>query len=224
MKTRTKVLLLALCAIVLVASTVIATVAFLTSTTDAVKNTFTFGQVIITLDESKVNSDGSLGSTGERVTNNDYHLIPGHHYIKDPTVHVDEDSEDCWIFVKLENDLINIIDGNTTVGENDADDTVYTIEAQMIKNGWTLIDEQKNVWAYKNIVSANANVPVFNSFDIVDDANVSEYATEKDNDGNVIGGATIDLIAYAVQADGFNNIDLTDLENAKTAWNSTFGK
>lgn len=224
MKTRTKVLLMAISAVLLVVSTVIATVAFLTSTTEVVQNTFTFGQVIITLDESKVNSDGSLSLTEERVTNNDYHLIPGHHYIKDPTVHVDEDSEDCWIFVKLENDLINIIDGNTTVGEDDADDTVYTIEAQMIKNGWTLIDAQKNIWAYKNIVSANTSVPVFNSFDINDDANVSGYATEKDNNGNVTGGATIDLIAYAVQADGFNNTSITPLENAKIAWNSTFGK
>ena len=223
MKTRTKVLLMAISAVLLVVSTVITTVAFLTSKTDVVQNTFTFGQVIITLDESDVEPNGTLSTTGERVITNDYHLIPGHHYIKDPTVHVDEDSEDCWLFVKLKNDLVEIIDGKTTFDDNDAADTVYTIEAQMSKNGWTCIDEQNNVWAYKQIVFAQDNIPVFNSFDLVDNADVSAYVTEKDADGKVIGGKTIDLVAYAVQADGFNNDELSALENAELAWASTFG-
>ena len=223
MKTTTKALLIALCALLLVVGSVSITVAYLTGE-DSVTNTFTVGKVAIVLDEADVKPDGSYETdVNARVDANVYHLIPGHEYIKDPVIHVDEKSEDCWLFVKLKNDLVEIIDGKTTFDDNDAADTVYTIEAQMSKNGWTCIDEQNNVWAYKQIVYAQDDIPVFNSFDLVDNADVSAYVTEKDADGKVIGGKTIDLVAYAVQADGFNNDELSALENAELAWASTFG-
>ena len=87
MKTKGKVLILVLCAMLLVVSTVFATVAFLTST-DSVQNTFTFGQVIITLDEAEVTTNGVVVQGADRRHTNDYHLIPGHFYVKDPIVHV----------------------------------------------------------------------------------------------------------------------------------------
>lgn len=218
MKTKTKALALALCAVLLVVSTVFVTMAFLTST-DSVTNTFTFGQVGILLDEADVDKNGDIvaggdrTSTTDRVKENEYHLIPGHSYTKDPTIHVDSDSEDCWLFVKLKNDLELIIAGEETYSAENAADTVYTIEAQMSKNGWTCIDTANNIWAYKEVVSANANVYVFDSFELVDNANVSDYATTKDAEGNVTGGTTIDVTAYAVQADGFTT--------ATDAWNAT---
>ena len=51
MKTRSKALLLTLCAVLLVTASVLGTMAFLTST-DEVKNTFTVGSVNIALDET----------------------------------------------------------------------------------------------------------------------------------------------------------------------------
>ena len=62
MKTRTKVLLLTLCAALLVCATVLATMAFLTDTAE-VKNTFTVGNVDITLDEAKVTVYGKADGT-----------------------------------------------------------------------------------------------------------------------------------------------------------------
>lgn len=59
MKTKSKALLLTLCAVLLVAASVMGTMAYLTST-DKVENTFTVGNVKITLDEAKVNTDGTL--------------------------------------------------------------------------------------------------------------------------------------------------------------------
>ena len=59
MKTRSKALLLTLCAVLLVAATIFGTMAYLTST-DTVTNTFTVGKVNIKLDEAKANSDGTL--------------------------------------------------------------------------------------------------------------------------------------------------------------------
>ena len=59
MKTKTKALALALCAVLLVVSTVFVTMAYLTSKTDVVTNTFTVGKVTITLDEAKVDEYGN---------------------------------------------------------------------------------------------------------------------------------------------------------------------
>ena len=53
MKTKSKALLLTLCAVLLVAASVLGTMAYLTSTAK-VENTFTIGKVEITLDETDV--------------------------------------------------------------------------------------------------------------------------------------------------------------------------
>ncbi len=58
MKKKTKALMLVLCAVLLVTASVLGTMAYLTST-DQVVNTFTVGKVAITLDEAKVNADGT---------------------------------------------------------------------------------------------------------------------------------------------------------------------
>ena len=59
MKTKSKALLMTLCAVLLVAASVLGTMAYLTST-DEVENTFTVGNVKIALDEAKVNADGTV--------------------------------------------------------------------------------------------------------------------------------------------------------------------
>lgn len=63
------------------------TVAWLTDKTTAVTNTFTYGDINITLAET---------------TGNDYKIIPGVNIEKDPKVTVKKDSEACWLFVKVE--------------------------------------------------------------------------------------------------------------------------
>ncbi|MBE6038233.1 MAG: hypothetical protein E7218_03410 [Anaerofustis stercorihominis] len=103
MKTRNKALLTVLCAILLVVVSVMGTLAYLTDD-DSVVNTFTVGKVELILDETDVKTDGTK-DTNERVKENEYHLIPGHTYIKDPTVTVKADSEDCYVrmFVEVKN-------------------------------------------------------------------------------------------------------------------------
>lgn len=63
------------------------TVAWLVSSTNAVVNTFTYGDINITLGET---------------TGSDYKIIPGVDIPKDPKVTVKKDSEACWLFVKVE--------------------------------------------------------------------------------------------------------------------------
>lgn len=63
------------------------TVAWLTDKTTAVTNTFTYGDINITLAET---------------TGSNYKIIPGVNIEKDPKVTVEKDSEACWLFVKVE--------------------------------------------------------------------------------------------------------------------------
>ena len=100
MKTKSKALLMTLCAVLLVAASVLGTMAYLTST-DEVENTFTVGNVKIALDEAKVNADGSKVNGNDRVKGNEYKLMPGHTYVKDPTVTVKAPSVDSYVRMKV---------------------------------------------------------------------------------------------------------------------------
>lgn len=180
MRTKTKALALALCAVLLVVTTVFVTMAFLTSK-DTVTNTFTVGKVTITLDEADVNNDGTYVSNKDaRVDANEYKLIPGHTYIKDPTIHVADDSEECWLFVKVENGLANAEAEGAT-----------SIESQMAAKGWAKV-EGTDVYAYATKQAAGADVVVFDNFKIAGTTDVSLYED-----------AEIVVTAYAIQADGF---------------------
>lgn len=87
---------LALVLVVAVAS-VGGMIAWLTDKTDAVTNTFTVGDINITLTETK-KPDGTALSTGDKW---EAKLIPGKEYSKDPKVTVLANSEDCYLFVKV---------------------------------------------------------------------------------------------------------------------------
>lgn len=100
MKTKSKALLLTLCAVLLVAASVLGTMAYLTSSAE-VKNTFTVGKVEIKLDEAKVTADGIPVEGADRVTANSYKLMPGTTYTKDPTVTVKAGSEDSYVRMKV---------------------------------------------------------------------------------------------------------------------------
>lgn len=95
MKTKSKALLLTLCAVLLVAASVLGTMAYLTSTAK-VENTFTVGKVEIKLDETDVTNP-----TGPRVQANSYKLMPGTTYTKDPTVTVKAGSEESYVRMKV---------------------------------------------------------------------------------------------------------------------------
>lgn len=206
MKTGKKALLLALCAVLLVAATVMGTMAYLVDT-KTVENTFTIGKVAITLNEAKVDVNGDEVKDAPRTDKNEYKLMPGHFYKKDPTVHVAAGSEDSWIFVKVENG-ISTFEATTET----ADDGYKTIADQIAAYGWEKLTEVDNVY-YKKYTSNTSEVDlrVFDRFKIADDANT------KDNWSSISATSTkVTITAYAVQADGFTT--------AKAAWDATYGK
>lgn len=75
-----------LSAALIVCATVAGTLAWLTDTTAPVVNTFTVGDINITLTESE---------------NLDLKMVPGQPIEKDPKVTVKAGSEACWLFVKV---------------------------------------------------------------------------------------------------------------------------
>lgn len=109
-KTKTKALLMSLCAVLLVAASVLGTMAYLKDS-KVVKNTFTVGNVAISLDEAKVDGNGNAidkdgkivtnPADAERVPGNAYKLLPNHTYTKDPTVTVKTPSVDSYVRMKV---------------------------------------------------------------------------------------------------------------------------
>lgn len=178
MKTKRKALLLSLCAVLLVVASVMGTMAYLTSTSATVTNTFTVGNVGITLDEAPVNTNGQVVD-GNRRTENQYLLVPGQSYTKDPIVHVTANSENSWIFVKVANPLANFEAGTT-------------IAAQIEAKGWEELEPGVYYKAYTKSPTLT-DLPVFDNF------------TLKDNADTITGWGTIQPItikAYAVQSAG----------------------
>lgn len=96
MKKTYKSLLCALCAIVLVTVSVVGTLAYLIDEEEVV-NTFTVGNVDITLDETDVDENGVPVQGADRVTGNEYHLVPAQTYVKDPTMTVTAGSEPAYV-------------------------------------------------------------------------------------------------------------------------------
>lgn len=81
-----KALFIMLSAALIVCATVAGTLAWLTDKTEPVVNTFTVGDINITLTESD---------------NLDLKMVPGQPISKDPKVTVKAGSEACWLFVKV---------------------------------------------------------------------------------------------------------------------------
>lgn len=85
MKKKTVALLMAM--MMAVGCAIGGTLAWLTTTTEAVTNTFTVGDINITLEESE---------------HLDLKMVPGNTITKDPEVTVQANSEACWLFVQIE--------------------------------------------------------------------------------------------------------------------------
>lgn len=176
MKTKSKVLILTICATLIIGAGVFASLAFLTDTTDTVTNTFTVGNVNIELDETKT----------------DFKMVPGVDIEKDPIVTVVAGSEDCWLFVKIE--------------ESDNLDDFIDYD---IADGWTqLKDGDENGVEgvfYRSVSSSTLN----QEFSVLegDKVTVLDTVTKQMMDALEDDGATLPTLtfkAYAVQKASFD--------------------
>ena len=178
MKKIYKAIALVLCAALLVAGSIFGTLAFLTSQTATVTNTFTAGNVAITLEEYVINAETGVKDTvATPVTGmTGIKMVPGRKIQKNPFITVAEGSEACYLFVEVKNGLSDLVDINWTAGE------------------WTQIGTS-NIYYYKTTATAaSGKIDVFPTVTCKDVTGAYRALTPAD---------TIEITAYAVQAEGF---------------------
>ena len=164
---RRTVLTVCLMALVAVIS-IGATVAYLTAKTGTIKNTFTVGDINLTLVEHKYDTTKPAELTAVEVSaNQDYPLIPGTTYAKDPTVTIKGNNVSAYVFVKFE-EINNpstyltydfTLDTNVAWKKLESETTANVWYATVTTNetgeSWSLLDENKVV-VKNNIIDADA--------------------------------------------------------------------
>lgn len=226
MKTRTKALLLSLCVVVLTVATAFGTYAYLTDK-DAATNTFTVGSVHIDLDEAKVNKDGTyVTNKDNRTDKNTYHLIPGHSYIKDPTVTVKGGSSESYVRMLVTVNYSSQLDA--IFGEDGV--VLSTIFNNYDSANWELTgnreDSSNNTRTYEfryigtenqgtkagTVAATETDLKLdalFDSFTIPGSITKEQLATlvTRDQNGKITSQFTINVEAHAIQAAGFDTAD-----------------
>lgn len=224
---KTKIFLSLACAVMLVVTSVMGTMAYLTST-DTVTNTFTVGKVHIKLDEAKIGDDGKAltGDAAERVKKNDYHLLPGHEYDKDPTVTVLKDSEESYIKMVVTVNKADELD--KIFAAHKADFTLTDVIQGYDNTKWLLQgnggekDAKGNrtytFYYYRTVSAGDSDVVLEDLFTSIkvpgvlnnDEMETLEYKITRNDDGTTTKTEeklTITVNAYAIQADGFDTAD-----------------
>lgn len=166
-------------------------------------NGYSIGNVKITLDESNVDELGVIIDE-TRVEDNNYHLMPGYTYVKDPTITLKKNSVDSYVRVLI------------TVNKKDILKEIYgdNFKLENIYNGWgdnwSYIKETdgnngETTYEYRyNLVVNGANgdnrlEPIFESFTIPKETTSEQLEKLK--------GLEVKIIAYGIQTEGFASAD-----------------
>lgn len=149
------------------------TVAWLVSKPAAIVNTFTIGDINATLTE----------------TNRTYHIVPGVDITKDPVATVVKNSEDCYLFVK--------IDEENWPTFTETDGTTRKVN-YAVATGWTALEGEKGVY-YRDVSKRDAD----QAFHILKDDKVTVSSSlTKDELTTVTTQPKLTVTVYAVQKSG----------------------
>ena len=186
---KTKSIILTSAVVIVLVGIVGTTIAWLASNANLLTNTFTYGDIKISL----IESDTSDGDEDENT--NSYDMTPGNEINKDTVVKVDAGSEDCWLFIKL-------------IKENDFDKYMtYSVEST-----WTNLNGYQDVYYIKvnksdkeqtfNVMKDNI-IKVKEELTHADLINITESTYPK-----------LEIKAYAVQ----RNENTEDINTPEKAW------
>lgn len=209
MKKKSIALLLAV--VMLFGATVGATIAWLQDSTSTVTNTFTTGDIEITLEE-----------TWNKDTNNDNEadaweakLVPGTKQLKDPYVTVVAESEKCWVFVKVE-------EANNTVLSDGKKTVQYEVNVGTGATQWTPVPGTTNIYYYNTPMDYSttdsdplyvfAGEPGYTNGVVTINSNLTKDIMNPAT--GTYTTPTISITAYAVQYAGFE-------DNAPAAWTAS---
>ena len=161
------------------------TVAWLTAQTTEVVNTFTVGDINLTLAESVANA---------------FDIVPGDVKAKDPTVTVAANSENCYVFVK-------ITEANNARADLDGKIVSWAVDTSI----WTAVPGHEGYW-YKEVDKSDSATPltVFTDSIAADGKNgsvsINENITKEMVPTINNNKPTITVVAAAVQKDNVGDV------------------
>ena len=197
-----KYLTLIFCALLISIFSVTATLSFFTDQESDV-NVFTVGKVSITLDETEVDELGNKISD-KRVLENNYHLMPGYTYLKDPTVTIKKGSNDSYVRILIK--INNILELKSIYGEDFTPNNIYTDWG----TNWEYVNKKENAdssityeYRYKEVVNGlngdNKLEPIFKTFNIPAKTTIGQLENLEDLE--------VEIIGQAIQKSGFTKAD-----------------
>lgn len=209
MKSYAKVLVVVLCAILLVVGSVMGTLAYLTDR-QAVVNTFTVGDVDIKVDETPVTPDGEPIPDEDRVEENEYHLIPGQSYTKDPTMTVLKGSEESYVRMMV---TINCISELRAIFGEDF------LPHEFIEG------KDSNIWVYESTVENGDNTVTYefryhttvDAFEATEDVVLEPLFTKINVPGEITGEQLATIADLEIRVEG-HAIQTLSFDTADAAW------
>ena len=237
MRMKKKSLIMLLCGLIVLSSVAFGTIAYLTDRA-GVTNRFTIGNVDITVDETEVDENGDPKPNPDYDPNdpdetddpylrteeeNEYPLIPGSEYVKDPTMTILGGSEEAYVRMVVTINNASEIDaifaqlqaqypdqyaagfgfGDLVTGY-DGEAWVYTGETAKVDNTYVL------EFRYFETVEAETDTalpPLFETICIPGELTNAQLAT--------LEGFYVDVNGHAIQTTGF-----ADAEAAWTAFDA----
>lgn len=211
MRNQTKLLLIIVCAVLIVACGIMSTLAFLTDR-ESVTNTFTVGDVQIEVDESVVTPDGEPefdgnGNPVREQQGNEYHLVPGKTYPKDPVLTVKAGSEPCYVRMQVTLNCISelkAIFGDDFLPENYIDgwDRNKWLVTSVTDNGDNTVTYEFRYHTTVDVLDAQQDLllePLFTHFTVPAELTGEQLLTVSDLEIHVVGNA--------IQAESFASAD-----------------
>ena len=171
-----KALAVLVAVVLLIGCAVGGTVAWLVAKSDPIVNIFTVGNINVSLSET---------------SGTNYHIVPGVNIAKDPKAQVKAGSENCYLFVK--------VDEENWPTFTEGDKTTRKVDYKLAE-GWTKLED--GVY-YREVNESEAN----QDFQILKDnqVTVSQNLT-KDELNTVNTQPKLTFTVYAVQKEGVQNV------------------
>ena len=195
MKKRKRLITGAALLVICLVAAVLPTYSWLSSKSETVVNKFAGGTISIAMDEAKVDADGKKieGEDAQRVTSNSYKYTAGAVLDKDPTPTVIKGSDECYVFVCVENQLSDKFSINY-----DAD-------------SWKSVATQgdKTVYAYVKKVAAKEAEKDITLSPVFTQVKVSENLTSEDIEN--LGEKNLNVTAYALQTASLDSKEAIDI-------------
>ena len=170
--------------VLLVGGVIGGTVAWLIATPDPVVNTFTYGDINIDLDETDTQLDGD-----NNPNTNEYEMMPGQSITKDPVVTVKAESEEMWLFVKLEKSS-----------------NFDTFMEYTVADGWTALSGVDGVYyqhiTAEDVATADKKIAVIKDDTVTVKESVTKEQLNALDSGSSENYPTLTVTAYAVQYAG----------------------